>query len=79
MDAILPTSTIPVTADIAQRYNSISDNKQRKIQAMMRVWLQELEHAETDVLDTIMDTISDRAAERGLTPEILDELLADES
>jgi hypothetical protein len=26
-----------------------------------------------------LDAISDRAAERGLTPEILEELLADES
>ena len=72
-------ATIAVSPEFAELYNKISPESQRKVQIMMSIWIEEIEQGGKDALFEIMDAISNRAAERGLTPEILEELLADES
>ena len=68
---------IELDEQVAQIYTTASAEKRRKIQAMVTLWLKAF--AETDVsLDSFMNDISDRAKQRGLTPEILNRLLADE-
>ena len=56
---------------------SIED--QLKVQALMSLWIEEIEAGGEDALEAIMRSICREAADRGLTPEILEELLADES
>jgi hypothetical protein len=68
-------ASISVNPKIADLYNKISAQDQLKVQALISLWIHEMENSGKDTLDAI----SDRAAERGLTPEILEELLADES
>jgi hypothetical protein len=75
----MDNASISVNPKIADLYNKISAQDQLKVQALISLWIGELEQGGKDTLDEIMDAISDRAAERGLTPEILEELLADES
>ena len=68
---------IELDEQVAQIYTTASAEKRRKIQAMVTLWLKAF--AETDVsLDSFMNDMSDRAKQRGLTPEILNRLLADE-
>jgi hypothetical protein len=58
---------IPVDAESAE--------DQQKIQVLLSVWLRDIGTSDPDSLRSLMDTISDRAQERGLTPELLDQLL----
>ena len=68
---------IELDEQVAQIYTTASAEKRRKIRAMVTLWLKAF--AETDVsLDSFMNDMSDRAKQRGLTPEILNRLLADE-
>ncbi len=71
------TIRIELDEQVAQIYTTASAEKRRKIQALLSLWLKAF--AETDIsLESFMDDMSDRARQRGLTPEILDRLLADE-
>jgi hypothetical protein len=69
---------IPVDADSAAIYKTASAQDQQKIQALLSIWLREIGTSDPDSLRSFMDTLSDRAQERGLTPDILDQLLNDE-
>ncbi len=62
----------------AKIYKSTTAENQRKIQALLSLWLREIGSSDSDTLGNSMDTISDRAQERGLTPDILNQLLEDE-
>lgn len=68
-------SSIQVEPDIADAYNSASQEDQKKIQLLMGLWLQELSTQPNMSLSEAMDMISDRAQARGLTPEILESIL----
>jgi hypothetical protein len=70
--------TIPMDAELAEVYKTASTEDQQKIQALVSIWLREIATSDSHALSELMDTISDRAQARGLTPEILDELLEDE-
>ncbi len=67
--------TIQVEPDVASAYNRASEQDQKKIQTLLRLWLQELSKSPNLSLSGIMDMISDRAQARGLTPEILESIL----
>jgi hypothetical protein len=67
--------TIQVDDDVANIYNTASEEDQRKIQILLRLWLQELSKSPNLPLHEIMDRISDRAQARGLTLEILESIL----
>jgi len=68
-------SSIRVEPEIADAYNSASQENQKKIQLLMGLWLQELSTQPNISLSEVMDMISDRAQARGLTPEILESIL----
>lgn len=67
--------SIQVEPDIADAYNSASQEDQEKIQLLMGLWLRELSTQPAMTLSEVMDMISDRAQARGLTPEILESIL----
>ncbi|PYP84262.1 MAG: hypothetical protein DMF61_20410 [Blastocatellia bacterium AA13] len=69
------TNSIKVEPDVANAYNSASQEDQQKIQLLIRLWLQEFATLPSLSLTEVMDLISDRAQSRGLTPEILDSIL----
>ena len=69
------TTSIIVAPDIANAYNSASQEDQKKIQLLMGLWLRELSTQPEMSLTEVMDMISDRAQSRGLTPEILESIL----
>jgi len=69
------TTSIQGEPDIANAYNSASQEDQKKIKMLMRLWLRELSTQSNMSLTEVMDMISDRAQARGLTPEILESIL----
>jgi hypothetical protein len=68
-------TSIQVEREIADAYNSASQQDQKKIQLLMGLWLRELSTQPNMSLNEVMDMISDRARARGLTPEILESIL----
>ncbi|HLA43641.1 MAG TPA: hypothetical protein VJZ27_09410, partial [Aggregatilineales bacterium] len=65
--------------EVARLYNSIPPEEQMKVQALMSIWIKNPDTQDRDVLGEIMDMMSEEAQRRGLTPEILADILADES
>lgn len=73
------TISIPVDEATALAYGQASVEEKKKIQLLLRLRIREL-FAQPDVsLQQIMDHIGAKAEARGLTPEILETLLRDES
>ena len=68
-------TSIQVVPEIADAYNSASQQDQKKIQLLMGLWLRELSTQPNMSFTEVMDMISDRAQARGLTPEILESTL----
>ena len=68
-------TSIQVEPDIADAYNSASQEDKRKIQLLMGLWLREISSRPDVSLTEVMDMISERAQARGLTPEILESIL----
>lgn len=68
---------IPLDAELAQIYEQSSTENQQKIQLLLSLWLREMSDSDNLSLNDLMDSINDRAQARGLTPELLDELLND--
>jgi hypothetical protein len=66
---------IQVEADMANAYDAVSVQDQKKIQMWLRLWLPELNNSSNLSLKEILDALSDRAQARGLTPETLESLL----
>lgn len=69
--------TIATDADTAAKYNAATDMERRKIQLLVRVLLQNTPPSKKS-LQQLMDEMSAEAQAKGLTPEILDELLQDD-
>jgi hypothetical protein len=68
------TITIRVDARAAQAFNTASDEERRKLEALLSLRL--LEAAQTaEPLEQLMRRISANAQQRGLTPEILQDIL----
>lgn len=70
--------TIEVEADAASAYGSTSPQKQRKIDALLSLQINEAVREEEDTLKEVMKDMSREAKNRGLTPEILDSILNEE-
>lgn len=66
---------IQVDTEAARAFNAASVDEQKKLQALLNVWLKQLAAADAAPLKGTMDDIGARAQARGLTPEILDALL----
>lgn len=72
------TITLQVESDVARFYNDAPQKDKQKLQALFGSWLKHYAEADVDSLKATMDKISHNAQSKGLTPEILESLLADE-
>ena len=72
------TITLQVEPDVARFYNDAPQTDKQKLQALFGSWLKQYSEADVDSLKRTMDEISRNAQNKGLTPEILESLLADE-
>ena len=70
--------TIQVDSEAASAFNRAPAEEQRKMEALVSLWLKEIASADTRSLKEVMDEIGREAQRRGMTPEILDSLLKDE-
>ncbi|MBK8146978.1 MAG: hypothetical protein IPK58_01865 [Acidobacteria bacterium] len=72
------TITLQVESDVARFYTNAPQTDKQKLQSLFGSWLKHYAEADVDSLKRTMDEISSNAQSRGLTPEILESLLADE-
>jgi hypothetical protein len=70
--------TIEVDADTARAYEETTPEKQRKINAMLSLEIDETMHEDKASLKEIMQEMSREAKANGLTPEILQSILDEE-
>lgn len=70
--------TIIVDEVTARTYEMVSPADQQKMEMLLRLRLRELMAMPSQSLREIMDEIGSKAQERGLTPEVLEDLLRDE-
>ena len=77
---MLNTATVNIQLDeeAARIYQQASSEDKQKMQVLLSIWLRQFGKP-TKSLRSLMDMISTKAEERGLTPEILDTILNDES
>jgi len=66
--------SIRVPSEVAQFYESASEDKRRKLDALLGIWLGEVGRP-TRSLEEVMHDASAQARANGLTPERLRELL----
>ena len=69
------TITIQLDSETAKAYNSAPAGDQRKMQALLCLWLRDLAAADSSTLKEIMSDLSKKAHARGLTSEGLETLL----
>lgn len=69
--------TISVDAEAARAYRSVSEEERRKLEALVSLRLLEATRP-GESLKEVMREVSQAAQQRGLTPEILQSILADE-
>lgn len=74
---MVTTIRIPIPDSLARIYESASEEDKRKAQWLIELVLQDLFRTQTESFQDVVRDISQRAAERGMTPEILEELLKD--
>ncbi|ANV83500.1 hypothetical protein AWQ21_03355 [Picosynechococcus sp. PCC 7003] len=72
----METITIQVESSLAQAYQQIEPQRQQQIQALLNIVLAKA-IAPKPLLD-VMKTASQQAISQGMTPEILEAILADE-
>ena len=71
------TITVPVDEEVAALYRQASPELQKKMQLLLSLWVREWVQNPRS-LTMVMDEIAQKAAERGLTPQVLENLLDDE-
>lgn len=69
---------IPIADSLARIYENASDEEKQKAQWLVELVLQDLLLPRSESLIDVVKEISQRAAERGMTPEILEELLRED-
>ena len=69
--------TVSVDSDVAKRYRSASDHERRKLDLLVNLCLRDVTESGQSLSDRMLE-ISRNAQRRGLTPEILQSVLADE-
>lgn len=69
--------TIPADSDTAAKYSAASDIERRKIQLLVRALVQNTSPSPKS-LQQLMDEMSEEAQSRGLTPEVLAQILNDD-
>ncbi len=68
---------IPLDKETARIYNDASEEEQRKIRLLVKLFLKDFINSARPI-EEIMDEASDEAERNGLTPEILESILNDE-
>ncbi len=71
------TITLQVESEVARFYNEVPQTDKQKLRTLFGTWLKYYAEADVDLLKEPMDEITRNARSRGLTPEILETLLAD--
>ncbi|WP_202976762.1 hypothetical protein [Candidatus Oscillochloris fontis] len=71
------TIMIPVDTATAAKYYAATEEERRKVQLLVRLLFRTSVMPVEGTLQQIMDEMSDEAQSRGLTPEILDQILND--
>ena len=71
--------TIKVSPNVAQAYQKATEQKKSSLSTLISIFLGEEINEKVDFLGKLMDEISDKAVARGLTPEILETILNEES
>ena len=69
--------TVSVDPDVAKLYRSASDKERRKLDLLVNLRLRDATKSGKSLRDTMLE-VSRNAQRRGLTPEILQSILADE-
>lgn len=72
----MKTIPIQVDEDIAREYNKINPEQRKKIEYLFTLLVQQ-ELKRISLMQS-MDALADEAARNGLTPEILESILADD-
>ena len=72
----MQTIQIQVTPEAAKAFRSASESERKKLELLLTLRLLEVSRARKP-LEEVMREISRSAQQRGLTPEILDDLLKD--
>ena len=72
------TITLEVESEAARLFNDSPQSDKEKLQALVGIWLKRSPKADVASLIRTMDEIGRNARARGLTPEILESILADE-
>ena len=70
--------TIQVDSEAARAFNTAPATEQRKMEALLSLWLKEIAAADARPLKEVMDDIGREAQRRGMTPEILEAILDEE-
>lgn len=70
--------TIPLDPQAAAAYQSASPEEQRKMRALVSLWLRDLATKDLPSLTEVLEEVGRKAQARGLTPEVLNSLLAGE-
>jgi len=73
------TISLEVDMDSARAFAMASDEERQKLQLLLRLRLRELTSRPARPLKEVMDAIGRHAEAQGLTPEVLDSLLDEES
>ena len=71
------TIQLEVGRDVAKIYNDAAQTDKEKLQALFGSWMKQYAEADVDSLKRSMDEMAERAQERGLTSEILEEILGE--
>ena len=69
---MLTNIQIPLDPELARVYDRASAENQRKLQALISLWLRDMGSSNPASLSSLMDEIRDKAAARGLTSDMLD-------
>jgi len=72
----MQTIQIQVTPEAAKAFRNASESERKKLELLLNLRLLEVARARKP-LEEVMREISRSAKQRGLTPEILDDLLKD--
>ncbi|MGF1567837.1 MAG: hypothetical protein ACFCVD_07175 [Nodosilinea sp.] len=72
----METIAIQVDQEVAKAYREAAPAEQRKIQQLLNTWLKQT--MKRRPLDDVIRDMQTQAQASGLTPEILEEILADD-
>lgn len=72
------TLTLQLDAEAVQVFENISDSEKEKLEMLVSCLFKDYQKSSIKTLKKTMDNISEKAQARGLTPEILEEILAEE-